>query len=167
MKLQKEFIKFFESIKIDESQMLKDKRDILQRDIEDKLPDILKKRGVEVNKSDMRFIDQGSYKYHTTISSKVIDRDVAVIIPIDKEKYADTRKIKEDLEKAVYHSSRTISFKEPCIRVSYFEDGKEYMHIDLPLYANYRDKFYLARGKRNSDIYEWEEADQYGLNTFF
>ncbi len=45
-------------------------------------------------------------------------------------------------------AARTVKIKEPCVNVSYYENGVEWMHIDLPLYAKSDDKVYLARGKR-------------------
>ena len=136
MKLKKEFSEFYSTIRIDsESKVLQDKREVLQDDIKENLPDELKKNDIDIVKSDIRMIDQGSYKYNTTIKSNVVDRDVAVIIPVDSTNDLDPRKIKEDLEAAIKIESRTVTIKEPCVRVSYYDDGEEYLHIDLPLYA--------------------------------
>ena len=83
-------------------------------------------------------IDQGSYKYNTTIKDDVVDRDVAVIIPLDTSVNADPRTVKGYLRDAISISSRTVTIKEPCVRASYYEDGEEWLHIDLPLYAQDR-----------------------------
>ena len=40
------------------------------------------------------------------------------------------------------------------------------MHIDLPLYAQYENSVYLARGKEYSSDYSWESADPDGLNDY-
>lgn len=40
-------------------------------------------------------IDQGSYKYHTTIKDDVVDRDVAVMIPLDIVKMMTQEKLKD------------------------------------------------------------------------
>ena len=167
MKLKKEFSEFYSTIRIDsESKVLQDKREVLQDDIKENLPDELKKNDIDIVKSDIRMIDQGSYKYNTTIKSKVVDRDVAVIIPVDSTNDLDPRKIKEDLEAAIKIESRTVTIKEPCVRVSYYDDGEEYLHIDLPLYAKVGITHYLARGKRGSENYSWEPADPDGLNDY-
>lgn len=101
----------------------------------------------------------------TTIQSKVIDRDIAVMIPLDIEKYSDPRKIKGYLRDAVNHVvARTVKIKEPCVNVSYYENGEEWMHIDFPLYAKHNSKIYLARGKEFAIQYSWEIADPKGLN---
>ena len=166
MKLKKQFKDFYDEICIhEESEDLKEKRDTLQKDIEDKFPSEMKDHGIELKKSDIEIFDQGSYKYSTTIKSSVIDRDVAVMIPLDIKEYPDSRKIKGYLRDAVNHVvARTVKIKEPCVNVSYYENGVEWMHIDLPLYAKSDDKVYLARGKELSEKYLWEIVDPKGLN---
>lgn len=165
MKLKKEFEDFYKCIRIDsETQNLIDKREILEDEIKNKFPNIMEKHDIELNKSDIRMIDQGSYKYNTTIKSKVVDRDVAVMIPLDISKNSDPRKIKKYLKEAINIPVRSVSIKEPCVRAAYYEKEVEWLHIDLPLYARDNGTIYLARGKENSDKYSWEEADPDGLN---
>ena len=115
MKLKKQFKDFYDEICIhEESEDLKEKRDTLQKDIEDKFPGEMKDHGIELKKSDIEIFDQGSYKYSTTIKSSVIDRDVAVMIPLDIKEYPDSRKIKGYLRDAVNHvAARTVKIKEP------------------------------------------------------
>lgn len=144
---------------------MEEKRDTLQKDIEDKFPNEMKDHGIELKKSDIEIFDQGSYKYSTTIKSSVVDRDVAVMILLDIEEYSDPRKIKGYLRDAMnYVVARTVKIKEPCVNVSYYENGVEWMHIDLPLYAKCDDKVYLARGREFAEKYSWEIADPKGLN---
>lgn len=167
MKLKNEFADFNEAIRIkSETNALMEKRQMLEEDIKSKLPIILETHDIHISASDIRMIDQGSYKYHTTIKDVIVDRDVAVIFPLDIFQNDDPRLLKGYLQDAIQIHSRTITVKEPCVRVSYFDDGEEWLHIDLPLYVQYEDKVYLARGKINSDIYSWEEADPDKLNDF-
>ena len=167
MKLKKEFADFYKDIRIDkESQALKDKREVLESDINSKMPGIFDDHGISLSKSEIRMIDQGSYKYNTTIKDDVVDRDVAVLIPLDITENSDPRKIKGYLRDAINIASRTVSIKVPCVRASYYEDGKEWLHIDLPFYAQDGDKVYLARGKEYSSNYSWESADPDGLNDY-
>ena len=167
MKLKKQFSDFYNEIRItSESEVLKSKREILQKDIEDYLPDELKKHDINLNKSDIVMFDQGSYHLHTTIKSDVIDRDVAVVIPLNIDENPDPRKIKGYLRDALSKvSARTVSIKEPCVNVAYYEDEKEWLHIDLPLYAKHEDNLYLARGREFGTKYSWEIADPQGLNS--
>ena len=169
MKLKKEFEDFYKEIKIDsETNALREKREVLESDIKDKLPDILEDHDINVYKSDIRMIDQGSYKYKTTIKddNKPVDRDVAVIIPLDTCTNNDPRKIKKYLKQSIDIATRTVIIKEPCVTASYHEKGKEWLHIDLPLYAKDGNSVYLARGKADSDNYSWEDADPDGLNDY-
>lgn len=164
MKLKKEFSAFYDHIRIDgEQHALIQKRTTLQGEIEDKFPGIMDAHGIELNKSDIRMIDQGSYKYHTTITSDVVDRDVAVMIPLDINENSDPRKIKGYLRDSIDISVRTVQIKEPCIRAVYHKNSEEYLHIDLPLYAKDGTDVYLARGKEYG-TYRWEPADPDGLN---
>jgi hypothetical protein len=165
MKLKKEFEDFYKCIRIDsETQNLIDKREILEGEIKDKFPTVMKNHNIELNKSNIRMIDQGSYKYNTTIKSKVVDRDVAVIIPLDISKNPDPREIKKYLKESIDLPVRSVSIKEPCVSATYYEKGEEWLHIDLPLYAYYNGEIYLARGKTSSNEYSWELADPDGLN---
>lgn len=167
MKLKKEFFDFYKTIRIGtETNALKEKREVLQRDIGSKLPEILDDHGIKINQNDIRIIDQGSYKYHTTIKDDVVDRDVAVIIPLNISENDDPRKVKGYLKDAINIPSRKVSIKEPCVRASYYENGNEWLHIDLPLYAEDGLYTYLARGKENSSNYSWESADPDGLNDY-
>lgn len=167
MKLKKEFSDFYKAIRIDlETNVLKEKRQVLEDDIKSKLPGILEDHSIDITKSDIRMIDQGSYKYNTTIKDDVVDRDVAVMIPLNITDNDDPRKIKGYLKDAISIPARTVAYKEPCIRASYYEKGVEWLHIDLPLYAQDGSSLYLARGKVSSNNYSWEIADPDGLNDY-
>ena len=150
-----------------ETTALQDKRETLQNDIEDNFPEILAENNIDVNKSDIEMFDQGSYKYFTTIKNKnaPVDRDVAVLVPIDIKENSDPRKLKEYLKDSLKWGNRTIEIKEPCVRVSYHENDIETLHIDLPLYAQDDNNVYLARGKEYGNA-SWEEADPKGLNNY-
>lgn len=169
-RLYKQFEEFHNLIKLDkESSLLKEKRDILQGDFEKNFPEILKEHGITVNKSDLRFIDQGSYRQaiSTTIDDTTIDRDVAVIFPLDIEENTDPRKIKGFARDALtIKNNREPKIKEPCITIRYLQQGEENMHIDFPLYAEHDGAVYLARGKEFSSTYEWESCDPDGLNDY-
>lgn len=167
MKLKKEFEEFYKEIRIDsETHALKEKREVLEDDIKTKLPDILGNHSISIRRSEIRMIDQGSYKYNTTIKDDIVDRDVAVMIPMDITSNSDPRKIKGYLRDAINISLRTVTIKEPCVRASYYEAGKEWLHIDLPLYVVDDSCVYLARGKEFSSNYSWEVADPDGLNEY-
>ena len=173
MKLKKQFENFHDAIKISgssESHDLRTKRETLQNDFTNKFPVNCEGDDIAINKSELRFIDQGSYKINTVIKNPTgsIDRDVAVIFPLDIDLHSDPRILKKHAKNALEITNRRIpKIKEPCITVGYHEDGVEYMHIDFPMYAVHYGTLYLARGKEYSDNYEWEEADPEGLNEYF
>lgn len=167
MKLKKEFEDFYKEIRIDsETHALKEKREVLENDIKTKLPGILGDHSISISRGDIRMIDQGSYKYNTTIKDDIVDRDVAVMIPLDTSANSDPRKIKGYLRDAINIYSRTVTIKDPCVRASYYENGEEWLHIDLPLYATDGSRVFLARGKEFSINYSWENADPDGLNDY-
>ncbi|MBE7003491.1 MAG: hypothetical protein E7425_04280 [Ruminococcaceae bacterium] len=168
-KLQKQFLDFNQLIKIDEeTSVLRDKRDMLKKDIEDYFPDKCSEYGISVNKSDLRFIHQGSYKIGTTIKDTNVDLDYAVILPLNIFEHSDSREVKKAArDSLLIKNIRIPDIKEPCVTVAYHENGKEYMHIDFPIYADYSGLLYLARGKENSASYKWEVADPEGLNDYF
>ena len=75
------------------------------------------------------------------------------MVPLDTSKNSDPRKIKKYLKESIDIPVRSVSIKEPCVRAAYYEKGVEWMHIDLPLYADNNGIIYLARGKTSSDEY--------------
>ncbi len=168
-KLENEFMRFNSDIKIDvEADALRSKRDKLKKDVEDYFPAECKAIGIDVSKSDLRFINQGSYKIGTTIVSNNVDLDYAVIMPLNIYVHNDPRAIKKAIKNSLLIPNiRIPSIKEPCVTVAYHSYGEETMHIDFPIYAEYYNRLYLARGKENSDNYSWEEADPEGLNDYF
>lgn len=172
MKLKKQFEDFYKEITIDtEVEDLIEKREILEKNFKDNFPSECGKHDIEVKKSDIEIFDQGSYKLHTTIKNNhggSIDRDVAVMFPLDIDQNSDPRKIKGYGREAINLRNRNTTIKEPCLNVSYVKDGTEWMHIDLPLYAKDDESVYLARGREfaTEGNYSWELADPRGLNDY-
>lgn len=172
MKLKKQFENFYKEITIDtEVEDLIEKRKTLENDFREKFPLECGKYGIEVKKSDIEVFDQGSYKLHTTIKNNhggSIDRDVAIMFPLDIDQNSDPRKIKGYGRDAINLWNRSTTIKEPCLNVSYVENGAEWMHIDLPLYAKHNENVYLARGNEfaKEGNFSWEPADPKGLNKY-
>lgn len=167
-KLYKQFKDFHVAIKLDKgSSLLKEKRDMLQADIEEKLPGKLENIGVKVQKKDLHFFDQGSYRQNvsTGIKCDAPDRDVAVEFELDKDAHNDPRKIKKCVRDALkIEGKRDPLIKEPCVTVNYMQEGEEKIHIDFPIYVIHNGNYFLARGKEFSEKYEWEHCDPHGLN---
>ena len=72
-KLQKKFNNFLDQIKCDETSELREKRDKLTEDIKKDFPELCSEYGIEVNKSDLQFFNQGSYIIGTAIHGKNVD----------------------------------------------------------------------------------------------
>lgn len=172
MKLKKQFEDFYKEITIDtEVEDLIEKREILENDFRNNFPSECEKHDIEVKKSDIEIFDQGSYKLHTTIKNNhggSIDRDVAVMFPLDIDQNSDPRKIKAYARDAIKLWNRSVTIKEPCLNVSYVENEAEWMHMDLPLYAKHNGNIYIARGREfaTEGNYSWESADPKGLNEY-
>ena len=170
IKLQKQFTEFNNNIQIgDLADDLREKRDKLKSDIEESLPEECEKYGIEISKSDLRFINQGSYKIGTTIKSPgSVDIDYAVIIPVDIDEHDNPVEIKKSVKKSLEIANKRVpKIKEPCVTVGYHRYGEEFMHIDFPIYAEYNGFLYLGRGKEFSINPHWELADPEGLNEYF
>lgn len=167
-KLQNEFTKFDESIKCSDTPFLREKRDKLTIDIKSKFSDKCAEYGVDINTSDLQFINQGSYIIGTAIDGKTVDIDYAMIFPIDINTYSDPTCFKKAVrDSLIIENKRIPKIKEPCVTVAYHEDGEEYMHIDFPIYADFEGSLYLGRGKENSSSPTWEIADPKGLKDYF
>jgi hypothetical protein len=169
-RLNTQLKKFHENIRLDnESEVLCEKRKILQNDFEKNFPQKMKDLGCTIKKSDLTFFDQGSYRQNsrTVIKSDNVDRDIAVEFPLDIEDFDDPRKIKKKAKVSLERINRVPKIKEPCITVGYSKAGEETIHIDFPLYAIHNDCHYLARGKEFSNEYSWEKCDPRGLNYLF
>lgn len=167
-KLQKEFNAFNELIKCSDTDSLREKRDLLAEDIKNKFPNKCGEHGIEINKSDLRFINQGSYIIGTAIDGKTADIDYAMIMPVDINEFSDPTIFKKAVKDSlIIENKRIPKIKEPCVTVTYHENNEEYMHIDFPIYAEHDNTLYLGRGKENSKKPVWEIADPEGLKDYF
>ena len=179
-KLYEEFENFSQKILLSNHNGLKSKRDILEADLKNKLPKILEDEEITIlNKSDLKFIDQGSWapgiktsikpKKQSENGNKTFDRDVAIIIPLDINVNNDPRIIKKIIRDILkIDGKRFPEIKNPCVTVNYSKEGDEIYHIDFPIYAkDLGGNLYLAKGKEFSSTYEWEQADPEGLNEYF
>lgn len=167
-KVQTNFLKFHDNIKLDnfdENQALRDKRDMLIKEL-----DSLKDKNLPDGSGNFSFEtkNQGSYSTFTGIkplNDSDYDIDVALIFDFNKALYADPTKLKvkiRDVLNSVY--KRTVKIKEPCVTVEYPK-----FHVDLPCYAkDGAGNLYLARGKEFSDAEnkKWELANPEGLKDY-
>lgn len=163
--VQKQFKQFHDNIKLgtyDEEQKLRDKRDLLIRELKDGLKEE-KVPGTEKALTFSKF-DQGSYAMGTGIQpfdGKDYDIDVGLKFDIAEGEYdpiALKRKIRDVLIK---RPNRSVEVRQPCVTVKY-ADG---YHVDLAVYE-YRYTWStaylnLAKGRESSKAENifWQIAD--------
>ena len=151
--LQSQFIKFHETIKLDDDdkKVLIDKR----KEVEEAI-----NKGVSgFGKS---FFNQGSYSTYTgilPIDEGDYDLDRGLKIDVDRQSNSP-----KEVKKLIFDAlasefgEKSVKVKNPCVTVSFPEDN---VHIDIAVYCTENDNYFLARGKLNStdENIKWEEAD--------
>lgn len=168
--LQTEFNKFHENIKltdIDENKELRDKRDMLTKELRDYF-DKKYSESIDPNEKKITFSfeNQGSYSMQTGIKpiddDEDYDIDIMILFNISKDDYTPVE-VKKWVEEALSGKNREVEQKKPCVRVQYRKDGEPRFHVDLALYANSNpdEKTYISKGKDTSPTNEklWELSD--------
>lgn len=145
--VQKNFLDFHEKIKLDdENQILREKKDAVL--------DVLKAHISDEAKPYTTFL-HGSYSMGTGIKpvDGDYDIDVGIRFSINKDDYEDPTVPKKWVYDAVDGHTKSVEFKNSCIKVQYQKNGEPLYHVDLSVYANENDdgEMYLAKGKLNSN----------------
>jgi len=156
--IQEQFNQYHDDIKLSkENEVLREKRDILKKNLEDNLPEDAPK--IE------KYLLQGSYAIYTGINppNDDYDIDVGVVFDCTSDDYKPME-LKDMVKDALDHTSRDPIIKNPCITVQYTKDGKNDYHVDLPVYVKRADDdgYDLAWGKSSSSE-EWKHSDPKGL----
>lgn len=161
--LQRYFLQFNDNIRLDpydENATLRDKRDILVKELKDNLP------------SDVpafRVIHQGSYAMNTGTRPPDgnYDIDVGLVFSCKKDKYPDPVALKRIVARAIERSNRTVRIRKPCVTVEYMRDGQVEYHVDLAIYVERDDGIGLdlAVGRETCPVENrrWEQNDPEGL----
>lgn len=161
--LQKHFIEFHKTIKLDnfnENETLRDKRKILLDTLKDKISE---------DAPSFENFDQGSYAMHTGINPKDenYDIDEGLIFDTHSDAYEDPVELKKLVRDALSSGNRIVSIRRPCVTVEYLKDGEVDYHVDLAIYVKREDDDCLdiAKGKENSgeEFRVWEISDPKGL----
>ena len=163
--LQNRFIEFHKTIKLDnfnENKTLREKRDLLVKDLKDGLPD---------DAPAFEYFDQGSYAMFTGINPKDgnYDIDVGIIFDCTKDDYEDPVELKKIVKTALNKGNRSVAIRRPCITVEYHKNGEVDYHVDLAIYVKrqYETIYDIAMGKEFSDSEKkfWKISDPKGLIT--
>jgi hypothetical protein len=156
--LQKEFLEFHDLIKLkidDENAKLKEKRDIILDRLSSKISSDAKS---------YTHFNQGSYAMATGIKPIAGEYDIDVGLWFDMSK-DDVKPMvaKKWVYDALIDHTDEVCYKNPCITVTYKENGEPKFHVDVTVYAvsNTDGKVYLAKGKPGSkdENKKWEESN--------
>ncbi|MGO5010653.1 nucleotidyltransferase domain-containing protein [Niallia sp. Sow4_A1] len=148
-----QFNKFHDNIKLkEENEILKDKRDIIIKKLNEKLP--------EETDYEFSVFTQGSYAMHTGIKPLDDDYDIDVGLYFDMSKDdVDPIAAKQWILNALEGHTKDVKIKKPCVTVTYTAG----YHVDVTVYAanNSDGKVYLAKGKPSSNAVDkyWDESN--------
>jgi hypothetical protein len=157
-KLQKEFGKFHEEIKLkkfDENKDLREKRDLLFKDLRAGLKD--EKIPGTSKKLTFREINQGSYKMNTGIKpqNEDYDIDIGAVFNITNDEY-NSAELKKLVRDKLNKGNRTVVYNRPCLTVEY---KTEDYHVDLAVYSENNDDIHIAWGKEHSSEKVWYKSE--------
>lgn len=175
--VQDQFFVFHEMIKLrryEENQTLRDKRDIIRRRLDERLPAVFARFREEC--PDYYFLDQGSYAADTGVVplNGDFDIDQGLYFDIDDDDWdpvALKRRVRDALEGHTRGAAGRagVRIRRPCVTVQYHRSDAPVYHVDIAVYAdghNFRDgRPRIAMGKERSgrEHCGWEIADPRGL----
>lgn len=141
---------------LDENATLREKRDMLIKELREKLPEDVP--GFE-------WFNQGSYAYNTGTIPKNgnYDIDVGIVFDCLKDKYPNPATLKKIVHDAITREKRTVRIRKPCVTVEYLRGGDVDYHVDLAIYVKRADGhgFDLAVGREGAspENRSWEHND--------
>ena len=170
--VQPQFEAFHDGIKLrrfKENQILRDKRDIIRGQLNERLPTVFEAHGESC--PIFSFRDQGSYEIGTGIKPLDEDYDIdqGIYFLVATLEYPDPVVPKERVFEALYGHTHDVRIRRPCVTVFYSLDDEPIYHVDLAVYSdgsvNADGKDHLAKGRQNSDkkYRAWEVSDPQGL----
>lgn len=151
--------------RFDENETLREKRDIIRRKLEAKLPGVFNDHGEPC--PDYTFLDQGSYAMGTGTKPLNGDYDIdqGLYFSISTTDYPDPVVLKERVFEALDGHTNRVELRRSCVTVFYSCEGESVYHIDVAVYSdgsqNTDGKSRHAKGKRYSATENrfWEVSD--------
>ena len=167
MDFDKQFKEYHEKIKLSSSQKKELIGDKDKKGSRDALRDRIKKDFKEKGRKQPKFFMQGSFSMNTTINplSAEYDLDDGVYLQnIDTSRSIEEWETPKTVHKWIVdavdgHTSRKPTDKNLCVRVHYADERK---HIDLPIYAQKDDTYYLAVKDKG-----WVESNPKEIKDWF
>jgi len=162
MNFDKQFKEFHSQVKLDSTkkqQLLRSKGSLREK---------IKKDFREKSRTPVpKFYMQGSFSMTTTINPISVEYDLddgVYLQNIDTSKPMDEWESSEKVHKWIVdavngHTSKKPTDKNLCVRVNYADENK---HVDLPIYVEKGDTYYLA--VKNSG---WIESDPKEISDWF
>ena len=175
--VQEYFEQFHDTIKLgrfDESQTLREKRDIIRARLTDRLPGVFEQH--DEPSPTFEFRDQGSYQMDTGIKPLTGDYDIdqGVYFNVPTSAYPDPVVLKERVYEALDGHTEDVQLRRSCVTVFYQREGERVYHVDLAIYSegsyNTDGQSCIAKGKAYSGTEHrvWEISDPMGLaDTIF
>lgn len=169
--VQKQLLQFHNAIKqkrFEDEQVLRDKRDIVRKKLDENLPSIFEKYDEDVPTWSWR--DQGSYEMGTGTKPLSADFD------IDQGLYfslstgdIDPVTLKKRVHEALDGHTQDVEVRRPCVTVWYHEAGERIYHVDIAVYSEAEanwfggDKLAVGRLGSSEENKGWEPSDPKGL----
>lgn len=171
-KVQKQFEQFDASIRLGrfkENATLIEKRDVIRRKVDERLPDVFKKYKEKC--PPYTWCDQGSYDLGTgtkTLDSD-FDIDQGLYFLTSTASYPDPVVLKQRVREALDGHTDSVRIRRPCVTVQYHRGKEPLYHVDIAVYsdaaANADRKHRLSVGREGSSAAnrQWQAADPQGL----
>lgn len=154
---QTQFESFHSTILLDydTSQVLRDRRETLLKDLKNNISD---------DAPAYEHFTQGSYALHTGVHPEGgnPDMDIGILFDCSPDDYRDPLKLKKYVYDALTREGRTVNIKNPCVTVTYLKNGEADHHIDLAVYcSNAVDQTQLAWGRTStpSEDRSWKSSE--------
>lgn len=171
--VQQQFDEFHSAIKLGrfkEEATLREKRDIIQRKLRERLPDVFTAHDETLPA--LSFRDQGSYETGTGIQPLNGDYDIdqGLYFSVSTETYPNPVILKQRVHEALDGHTKKVAIRRSCVTVFYQLEDEPLYHVDLAVYAagsaTSDGKDYLAKGKEHAtaDQRGWEVSDPQGLS---
>jgi hypothetical protein len=162
--VQKQFETFNGNIrlgKFDENETLREKRNIVRRKVNERLPGVFEDHNEDCPK--WNFYDQGSYDMDLGIKplNDDFDIDQGLYFEVSTADY-DPVILKKRVHEALDGHTDEVRIRKPCVTVFYHNQGERIYHVDIAVYSsaskNADGKSYLAVGRESTpkEKREWQ-----------
>jgi hypothetical protein len=175
--VQKQFEEFDQTIRLgrfEENETLREKRDIIRKKVDTKLPDVFRKYNETL--PDWKWYDQGSYDLGTGIKPPVdcdYDIDQGLHFTISASTYPDPVVLKRRVHEALHGHTDDVRIRRSCVTVQYTDGDDPLYHVDIAVIcdgsanADAKDRLGVGRETSTSDEREWRVSDVDGMKDKF